>query len=114
MLAIAVLALGTIFDIGLMPGRDASGQQILVLCSGKGPMQMVLDPATGKLRPAEPTSQGRVSCDWAGVQSCGLIPAATYVPMLTAHYETVFSNEVIWLGARKVTSVRARGPPFPV
>ena len=111
-LAIVALALGAIFDIGLMPARDAAGQQILVLCSGQVPMQMLLDPVTGKLRPVEPSNRGRVSCDWAAAQSCGLMPIAVTSPqILEASYETAFSGEIVWRSTRKVTAVWARGPP---
>jgi hypothetical protein len=47
-----LLTLG-LFPAGVMPGRGADGGIALVLCSGNGPLLMVLDPATGSFRQAQ-------------------------------------------------------------
>lgn len=112
LLAVLALLLALVLDIGLMPARAADGQQILVLCSGSGPMQLVLDPVTGKFSPADPARNSAGGCDWAAAHGCGLIPGrASSAQILETRYETAFSGDVVWLVARKVTAVWARGPP---
>lgn len=53
-----------------MPARAADGTLTMVLCTEDGPVEMVLDLATGQ--PAEKAPQGKTGhCDW----SCGLFAA---------------------------------------
>jgi|GEM_PF-2568247 len=113
--AVLVLVLGAVFDIGLMPARDAAGGTILVLCSGQGPMQMVMDPVTGVLHPAPSDPRKAGGCDWAGVHTCGLgaMPVAL-VMFLPATDAPESWTEISWRATGRIGSIWARGPPFPV
>lgn len=112
LLAVLALMLGAVLDVGLMPARGADGQQILVLCSGAGPMQMVADPVTGTLRPAEPAKARAAGCDWAAAQACGLlqVPVAA-APCAVVRKADPFPAEAVWTVGRNVFNPRARGPP---
>ena len=73
MLAWALLAPSLFMSLlpaAAMPARAADGTLTMVLCTEDGPVEMVLDLATGQ--PAEKAPQGKTGhCDW----SCGLFAA---------------------------------------
>lgn len=113
--AVLVLAVGAVFDIGVMPARDATGGTILVLCSGQGPMQMVLDPVTGALHPVPSDPRKAAGCDWAGVHACGLGAMPVLVAnSLTSRAAQESWAEVSWRATGRIGSIWARGPPLPV
>ena len=74
-----LLALG-VFPAGVMPTQGSDGEMVLVLCTGDGPMLMTLDPTTGTLQKAQPSSPKSV-CDWAIAQAGVTLPAAITLPV---------------------------------
>ena len=86
----------------------------MVICSGDGPMMMVLDPSTGEFRPAPPSTK-KSGCDWA---CCGALAVTARfdlphpVPrLLGLAPETAV---VLWRPAHDPRGIQARGPPLSV
>ena len=97
------------FQVGLMPAQGAEGM-VMVICSGDGPMMMVLDPATGEFRPAPPSTK-KSGCDWAG---CGLalVPVQELPPLVTQVTPVAPVIETdLWRPAHDPRGIWARGPP---
>jgi len=81
----------SLFSNGVMPLRTAEGL-VLVICTGEGPLEMVIDPATGDPIDQAPDHQApddrQGHCDWASAKppvglapSLGLLSAqTTFVP----------------------------------
>lgn len=63
-----------------MPARAADGTLTMVLCTGDGPIEMMMDLATGqpvKPQPAKPPPEGKTDhCDWASGQFTADLTAA--------------------------------------
>ncbi|NBZ86763.1 DUF2946 family protein [Stagnihabitans tardus] len=98
------------FQVGLMPAQGAEGGMVMVICSGEGPMMMVLDPATGEFRPAPPSTK-KSSCDWA---ACGLaIEPVQTSPVFLSRVTTAAPviEADIWRPAHDPRGIWARGPP---
>ncbi len=97
------------FQVGLMPA-EAGGRAVMVICSGDGPLMMVVDPTTGKLRPAPPATKSS-GCDWAG-GALAVEPAATAVlfvaPVVGVAPQTAAD---VWRPAHDPRGIWARGPP---
>ena len=73
------LALSSLLSPGVMPLRDAHGGLVLVLCTGDGPVAMVMDPVTGETRPQMPDTENH--CAWATAHpvagpDTGILPIA--------------------------------------
>ena len=98
------------FQVGLMPAQGAEGGTVMVICSGDGPMMMVLDPATGEFRPAPPSTR-KSGCDWAG---CGLaVEPVQVTPVFVSRVipATPVIETDLWRPAHDPRGLWARGPP---
>lgn len=109
------LVLAALFPVGVMPGQDQDGQTVMVLCSGDGPMLMVLDPITGEFRKA-PASSAKSSCHWAhGPALADLaLPQPVPVPILLTRRAALPLAAALWMPAHDPRGIFARGPPVPV
>lgn len=98
------------FQVGLMPAEDASGRMVMVICSGDGPLMMVVDPQTGELRPAPPATQTS-GCHWAGGDVAVVTPTQPLVleAQLSA-VDPVIETD-LWRPAHDPRGIWARGPP---
>ncbi len=98
------------FQVGLMPAQDASGRMVMVICSGDGPLMMVVDPQTGELRPAPPATKTS-GCHWAA--SDVAVMAAALPVVIAAQLravEPVIETD-LWRPAHDPRGIWARGPP---
>lgn len=68
-----------LFPAGVMPGQGADGAMTLVICTGNGPMLMVVDPATGSLKKA-PAAAPQAACDWAMTRAAAMMPLPAVLP----------------------------------
>ncbi len=106
-----LLMLGLV-PAGVMPGQGTDGGMTLVLCSGDGPMLMVLDPATGTFRKAPPAAP-KTACDWSMAQTGVTLPPALPLP-LPPQSGARASHVLASLDFRPAHDPRglyARGPP---
>jgi len=106
------LVLSALFPVGLMPTQGRDGQMVMVLCSGNGPMLMVLDPATGELRQA-PATRRQTACDWATAQALSDLATPVALPALPAKVRRAgpaFAAN-LWRPAHDPRGIWARGPP---
>ena len=109
-----LMALVALFAVppGVMPGTAADGQLQMVICSGAGPVAMMLDPATGEMKPAAP-DPARTGCDW------GMALAVTDLPTPVALPQHAFASRraapqraaMLWRPAHDPRGIWARGPP---
>ncbi|MCW1918924.1 hypothetical protein NX862_09160 [Rhodobacter sp. KR11] len=98
------------FQVGLMPAEDASGQMVMVICSGDGPMMMVLDPQTGELRQAPPSTT-KSGCHWASADVAVVpvsLPVVIAAPVRAVSHVT---ESDLWRPAHDPRGLWARGPP---
>ncbi len=112
---LAPFLLLSLISPAVMPVRDADGTLTLVLCSGDGPVEMVIDLATGEPvdRP-QPGAQDR--CDWA----CGqmevialLRPEASPPPLVVRRADPPAAT--VLLARARITGLPpATGPPAVV
>ena len=109
------LLLAALFPVGLMARTGADGQMVMVLCTGDGPVQMVLDPVTGQFHKAPPTSD-RTGCDWAMSQVAGDIapPAPLPLPPDAMSRAAPALAVALWRPAHDPRGIWARGPPASV
>ena len=109
---VPLLALG-LFPTGVMPGQDQDGTVVLVLCSGNGPMLMVLDPATGTFQKAPPSAP-KTACDWAMAQVGVTLPPAIALPLPpTTKVRASFALASLdFRPAHDPRGLYARGPPL--
>jgi hypothetical protein len=98
------------FQVGLMPAKGAAGQVVMVICSGDGPMMMVLDPVTGTFHKA-PSDTRKSGCDWVGAHAA--IAPETVLPVLMAQVQAVAPviEADLWRPAHDPRGIWARGPP---
>jgi hypothetical protein len=100
----------TLMPPGVMPHRAADGQLRLVLCTENGPVETVIDLATGQEVPAEP-DDGR--CDWAAAHPAavpgGVAPDLAW-PVVLARVERL-ALAPVWQPRALPGAVRARAPP---
>lgn len=66
---------------GLMPVQTPAGIAV-VICSGEGPVELRVDPKTGKPVEDEPSDRRKV-CDWASVGVNAQLPSITSIPQAT-------------------------------
>ena len=115
LLAVLPLVLMALVPSGVMSGEGRDGQQVLVLCSGEGPVRMVLDPETGTLKKA-PAPEGKAGCDWAGAQAVPDLvqPIAILRPLrpVVAVLRPVMPRAVV--ARYRPAGLGARGPPIPM
>jgi len=106
-----LLALG-LFPAGIMPGQDHAGRIALVLCSGDGPMLMVLDPATGTFQKAPPSAP-KAACDWAMAQAHGTTTPVLTLPLppLTESRASFALASLDFRPTHDPRGIYARGPP---
>lgn len=110
---VLLLVLATQFQTGLMPA-EAGGRAIMVICSGDGPMMMVLDPTTGTFHPA-PSETRKSGCDWAGCGAVALEPrlaVPVFAPRLSGMAPATAA--ILWRPSHDPRGVWARGPPLSV
>lgn len=108
------LVLAALFPVGVMPGQDQDGQTVMVLCSGDGPMLMVLDPVTGAFHKAP--ASGKSACHWAAGPALAALPTpqALPVPVLLTRRAALPLSAALWQPAHDPRGIFARGPPIPV
>lgn len=109
---VVVLALGSLLPRGAMPYRAADGSLVLVLCTGDGPVEMLLDTATGDTRPV-PKDTGHGPCDWACAQPVLAEAPALSLPDPLWQVAATLQAPAPATGApaRQVIAPSARGPP---
>lgn len=113
MLAVGLLLLAALFPVGMMPGMGQDGQVVMVLCSGNGPVQMVLDPMTGAFHKAP--AQGGPACDWAGAQAALDVAPPVVVPVAVVVRRAGPDLAVaLWRPAYDPRGLWARGPPVSI
>lgn len=104
----------TLFSNGVMPLRTAEGL-VLVICTGEGPLEMVIDPATGDPIDQAPNDrQGH--CDWASAKPpVGLAPSLGLLYTQTAFVPADLPVLPTVLCAGRTTGLPpSTGPPFRV
>jgi len=109
LLALAVLAA---LPPGVMPRQNADGGLVMVICSGQGAVQMVLNPATGEMQPMAPEDE-RASCGWAMAQAVPDLvqPFALTAPTAVARSVTPATAATLWRPTHDPRGLYARGPP---
>lgn len=109
LVALAVIGL---LPPGVMPRQGADGQLTMVICSGDGPVRMVLDPATGEMKRETPNPD-RPGCAWAMAQSLPDLvqPVTLTAPLRAARPVTPATTAVLWRPAHDPRGLYARGPP---
>ncbi len=75
---IAPFLLLSLIPPGVMPSRAADGTLVLVLCTGEGMVEQVIDLATGA--PVEDAPTKDRACDWACGQSVAALAALPQMP----------------------------------
>lgn len=106
-----LLLVSALFPVGMMAQAGADGQTVMVICSGDGPMRLVLDPVTGQFHKAP--SSGKTGCDWAMAQDAGDIaaPPALPLPPLAHSRAAPVQASLLWRPAHDPRGIWARGPP---
>lgn len=99
---------------GYMPARGDDGALRIVICTGQGPVAMVLDPETGRLKPAPEVVDGR--CSWAQAALALTVPEAPVlrVPLRLAQAFHPVAPDDLWRPAYDPLGIWARGPPRAV
>lgn len=110
---VALLGFG-ILPNGVMPHLGKDGTIELVLCTGDGPVTMLLDADTGQAEHKAPTDTAKPACDWsmANSHSMGLGETSTASPPETLGHRanpTLATN--LWRPAHDPRGLYARGPP---
>lgn len=97
-----------------MPERNASGAMEMVLCTGDGAVVMLMDPATGEMRPKQPRQSAKPGCDWAMGQALADAAPLAFVLALpqaqTRRAARALAND-LWRPAHDPRGIYARGPP---
>lgn len=104
--------IGAMQPRGTMAVATASGGLVLVLCSGTGPVQMVLDPVTGTVKPL-PDEAPAKPCDWAMAQGCAIETTQVLAALFDAALRPAFAEQIgapYW-PAHDPRGLYARGPP---
>jgi hypothetical protein len=65
---------------GVMPGRAADGTLVMVLCTDAGPVEMVVDLATGAATETPASGSGAPPCDWAAAQAAVVLAQTVAMP----------------------------------
>lgn len=96
----------------VMPLRTAENGLTVVLCSENGPVQLVIDPATGAPLKKGTSSAGE-RCAWAGahVAALGPMPSDLPAPMLAVAGRQAAVLPMILVAARATGRPPATGPP---
>lgn len=99
---------------GYMPVRGDDGALRIVICTGQGPVAMVLDPETGGLIPAPEVVDGR--CSWGQAALAITVPEAPVmrVPLRLAQAFHPVAPDDLWRPAYDPLGIWARGPPRAV
>lgn len=109
LLALVVLAA---LPPGVMPRQNEDGGLVMVICSGQGTVQMVLNPLTGEMQPKAPEDD-RASCGWAMAQALPDLvqPFALAAPAAVTRAATPATAAPLWRPAHDPRGLYARGPP---
>ncbi|MGB8814990.1 MAG: hypothetical protein WCC57_17565 [Paracoccaceae bacterium] len=97
---------------GVMPGVAPDGSMVLVLCSEDGPVEAVLDLATGEVtQKAPPPKDGR--CDWAIAHGDVALQSPLGLPMMVANSGPIrqVTAQILWRPGFDPRGIYARGPP---
>lgn len=97
---------------GVMPDIAADGTMVLVLCSEDGPLNAVIDLATGEVSQKPQTTKDN-RCDWAmGHADASLNPPLLLpVRFADAGPVTPITAHVLWRPGFDPRAIHARGPP---
>lgn len=109
------LLLSALFPVGLMPTEGRDGQMVMVLCSGNGPMLMVVDPVTGAYHQT-PAKRGGLACDWAAAQAVPDLAGPIALPAMPTRVRRAgpaFTAH-LWRPAHDPLGIWARGPPASI
>lgn len=115
-MALAVLLLPfvllTLLPAQVMPVRGSDGLT-LTLCTEAGPVDVVIDPATGAPLPAQPDQHER--CAWASAQvAVALLSAPPLLPWQAA--EMALPRAIVDIHTPRAADLPLhlpRGPPLP-
>jgi hypothetical protein len=96
----------SLLPAGLMPARAIDGGFVIVLCTGDGPVEMMVDldgtdhPAISKV------------CDWTAHGAVAVVPDLLALPQATPLSPAPFVQTVAAMGpAHDPHGIMARGPP---
>lgn len=100
---------------GVMPDRAADGTMALVLCSDAGPVDVVIDLATGEVS-QKPQSPKDARCDWAMAQADVALERPLPLPLRLADAGAVtpITAQILWRPGFDPRAIHARGPPTPL
>lgn len=109
-LALLVLA---VLPPGVMASEDSSGQGIMVICSGEGPVSLVFDAATDSYRPVTPDKGKSSPCDWRMMQGATDLPSplALPEPAFASRRASPALARLSFRPAHDPRGIWARGPP---
>jgi hypothetical protein len=99
----------------VMPGRGGDGGVVLTLCSGDGPVEMRIDPATGEPARKSP-ADAHERCAWATARTIVADLAQPFLPVRStrvAHVDPAHSATVL-RRAEETGQPPATGPPATV
>lgn len=102
----------TLLPAQVMPARGSDGLT-LTLCTEVGPVDVVIDPATGAPLPAQPNLHER--CAWASAQvAVALLSAPPLLPWQAA--EMALPRAIVDIHTPRAADLpphQPRGPPLP-
>lgn len=102
----------TLLPAQVMPAQGADGLT-LTLCTEGGPVDVVIDPATGASVPAK--AEGHERCAWASAQvAVALLSAPPVLPWQAA--EIALPRDIVDIRAPRAADLPPhlpRGPPLP-
>lgn len=109
-LALLVLA---VLPPGVMAGQDAAGQNVMVICSGDGPVSLAFDPATGTYKPVAPDDGKSSPCDWRMMQGATDLPSPLVLPepAFASRRASPALARLAFRPAHDPRGIWARGPP---
>ena len=103
---------------GYMPVQGADGGITMVICSGDGPVTMILDPATGAPMAQDGSKDGPKDgrCSWAqaAMAVADLAPTQLAPPVMLARAFVPVLPDGLWRPAFDPRGLFARGPPATV
>jgi len=114
-LLIAPFLLTLLVPPSIMPARTADGGMSIVICTGDGPLEMRIDPATGEPLPDHKDDAG-AGCHWNALRDAATLAE----PVFAAPAAAFFSERAIIATAgvaRRPTRFErppARASPFPI
>lgn len=109
---VAPFLLFSLFSNAVMPVSAPDGL-VLVICTGEGPLEMVIDPETGEPVP-KPAHDGSVKCSWAGANGPVLLSSPMLAPIRARSGRPVYLPAVpaVLVAAHATGLPPSTGPPL--